>query len=144
MCYFSAEASEKVDAQKGHVLQVKRQMHGTKWLMLAKSRTVACLKPGTEVEISKVPFIWRWRINSVEAGSKALFRCLDKGNREDRDVFLFPDGQTIPLQQLPQRLKMTVTAVPVSQAPRREFPDFEALEKEFEGIEVEGFEEVGV
>jgi hypothetical protein len=144
MCYFSAEASEKVDAQKGHVLQVERQMHGTKWLMLAKSRTVACLRPGTEVEISKVPFIWRWRINSVEAGSKALFHCLDKGNREDRDVFLFPDGQTVPLQQLPHRLKMTVTAVPVSQAPRREFLDFEALEKEFEGIEVEEFEEVGV
>jgi hypothetical protein len=144
MCYFSAEASEKIDAQNGHVLQVKRQMHGTKWLMLAKSRTVACLKPGTEVEISKVPFIWRWRINPVEAGTKALFRCLDKGNREDRDVFLFPDGRTVSLQHLPHRLKMTVTAVPVSQAPRREFLDFEALEKEFEEIEVQEFEEVGV
>ena len=144
MCYFSAEASEKVDAQKGHVLQVKRQMHGTKWLMLAKSRTVACLKPGTEVEISKVPFIWRWRINSVESGSKAIFRCLETGNREDRDVFLFADGRTISLQQLPHRLKMSVTAVPVSQAPRREFPGFEALEKEFEEIEVQELEEVGV
>jgi hypothetical protein len=143
MCYFSAEASEKVDAQKGHVLQVKRQMHGTKWLMLAKSRTVACLKPGTEVEISKVPFTWRWRSNPVEAGTKALFRCLDKGNREDRDIFLFPDGRTVSLQQLPHRLKMTVTAVPVSQAPRREFLDFEALEK-FEEFEVQEFEEVGV
>ena len=144
MCYFSAEASEKVDAQKGHVLQVKRQMHGTKWLMLARSRTVACLKPGTEVEISKVPFIWRWRINSVESGTKAIFRCLDAGNREDRDVFLFPDGRTISLQQLPHRLKMTVTSVPVSQSRGGAFPDFEALENEFEEIEVEEFEEVGV
>ena len=112
--------------------------------MLAKSRTVACVITGTEVEISKVPFFWRWRMNLVEAGTKAVFRCLDKGNREDRDVFLFPDGRVVSLQQLPHRLKMTVTAVPVSEVTYREFLDIEAPEMEFQEMEVQEFEEVGV
>lgn len=42
------------------MLQVKLQMHGTNWLMLAGTKMVACLKPGTEVEISRIPFILQW------------------------------------------------------------------------------------
>ena len=47
MCYYSSHASRIVNAQAGDVLQVKAQMHGTNWLMLAGTKMVACLQPGT-------------------------------------------------------------------------------------------------
>ncbi len=132
MCYYSAHTAKIVNAQTGDVLQFKAQMHGTNWRILAGTKLVACLKPGTEVEILKIPFIARWNCKRIEPGVKATFQCLDSGDRLNRDVFVLADGQPVSLQQLPHRLTMRVTAVPVPRRPRQEFPDLKVDVEELE------------
>jgi hypothetical protein len=131
MCYYSSYTAKAVDAQAGDVLQVKSQMHGTNWLMLASTKLVACLRPGTEVEILKIPLLARW-ICKIQSGIKATFQCLNAGDRLQRDVFLLAGGQQVSLQQLPHRLKMRVTVVAVPERPREEPPDLEVWVEELE------------
>jgi hypothetical protein len=131
MCYYSSHAAKVVNAQAGDVLQVKTQMHGTNWLVLAGTKTVACLKPGTEVEIARVPFLSRWFCR-VRLGLKATFQCRRSGERMRRDVFLLPDGQQVLLEQVPHRLQIRVTAVPVPERPRKGSPDLEIRVEELE------------
>jgi hypothetical protein len=112
MCYYSSHTSKVVNAQTGDVLQVKLQMHGTNWLMLAGTKMVACLKPGTEVEISRIPFILRWTCK-VKQGARALFTSAKSAAPSKRDCFILGDGQVLRLSELPHRLRLKVIAVPV-------------------------------
>ena len=129
MCYYSTHASEVINAQAGDVLQVKTQMHGTNWLMLAGTKTVACLKPGTEVEISRIPFILRWT-GKVKQGTRVLFTSVKSADPPKRDCFILGDGQMVRLNELPHRLKLKVIAVPVAR--RKESPDLGFREAELE------------
>jgi hypothetical protein len=112
MCYYSTHASEVIDARAGDVLQVKTQMHGTNRLMLAGTKMVACLKPGTEVEISRIPFILRWTCK-VKQGARAVFTSVKSAAPTKRDCFILGDGQVVGLNDLPHRLRLKVIAVPV-------------------------------
>ena len=122
MCYYSSYTAKVVDAQAGDVLQVKSQMHGGNWLMLAGTKTVACLKPGTEVEISRIPLILRWACE-VKQEARALFTSVKSADPTKRDSFILGDGQVVWLNELPHRLKMKVIAVPVPERPRKESSD---------------------
>ena len=122
MCYYSSYTAKVVDAQAGDVFQVKSQMHGGNWLMLAGTKTVACLKPGTEVEISRIPLILRWACE-VKQEARALFTSVKSADPTKRDSFILGDGQVVWLNELPHRLKMKVIAVPVPERPRKESSD---------------------
>ncbi len=124
MCYYSSYTAKVVDAKAGDVLQVKSQMHGTNWLMLAGTKTVACLKPGTEVEISRIPFILRWTCK-VKQGTRALFTSVKSADPAKRDCFILGDGQVVQLNELPHRLKLKVIAVAVYEQRRKQSPDWE-------------------
>jgi hypothetical protein len=112
MCYYSTHASEVIDAQAGDELQVRLHMHGSKCLTLADTKIVACLKPGTEVEISRIPFILRWTCK-VKQGARALFTSAKSAAPSKRDCFILGDGQVLRLSELPHRLRLKVIAVPV-------------------------------
>ena len=131
MCYYSSHASRIVNAQAGDVLQVKAQMHGTNWLMLAGTKMVACLQPGTEVEVSRIPFILRWTCK-VKPGARALFTSVKSEEPTKRDCFILGDGQAKRLNELPHRLQMKVIAVPVPERSRKESPDLEVRVEELE------------
>ena len=131
MCYYSSHIAKVVDAQAGDVLQVKTQMHGTNWLMLAGTKTVACLKPGAEVEISRIPFILRWTCK-VKQGTRALFTSVRLTDATKRDYFVLGDGQVVRVNELPHRLKMKVIAVPVLDRPAQRPADLEVREAESE------------
>ncbi|PYV38626.1 MAG: hypothetical protein DMG06_25255 [Acidobacteria bacterium] len=131
MCYYSSHAAKVVDAQAGDVLQVKTHLHGTNWLMLAGTKTVACLKPGTEVEISRIPFILRWTCK-VKQGTRALFTSVRLTDATKRDYFVLGDGQVVRVNELPHRLKMKVIAVPVLDRPAQRPADLEVREAEWE------------
>jgi hypothetical protein len=129
MCYYSTHASEVIDAQAGDELQVKLQMHGSKCLMLADTKMVACLKPGTEVEISRIPFISRWTCK-VKQGARALFTSAKSAAPNKRDCFILGDGEVVRLNELPHRLRLKVIAVPVQRP--KEFLDLTFREAERE------------
>ena len=131
MCYYSSYTAKVVDAQAGDVLQVKSQMHGTNWVMLAGTKTVACLKPGTEVEISRIPLILRWTCKA-KPGARALFTSAKSTDPTMRDCFILGDGQVVRLDELPHRLQMKVTAVPVPERPRKVSPELEVRVEELE------------
>ena len=131
MCYYSSYTAKVVDAQAGDVLQVTSQMHGTNWLMLAGTKMVACLKPGTEVEVSRIPRILQWKCK-VKPGARALFPSVKSSDPTKRDSFILGDGQAIRLNELPHRLQMKVIAVPVPERSRKESPDLEVRVEELE------------
>jgi hypothetical protein len=129
MCYFSAEASDRVDAQTGDVLQVKTRVYGTNCVVVAGSNTVACLKPGTEVEISSIPWLWRWKAK-LQPRTRVLFTSVESVDPRKRDGFILGNGEVVWLNELPHRLKMKVISVPVSQLSsletgRKQVEDFE-------------------
>ena len=130
MCYYSSHTSKVVNAQTGDVLQVKLRMHGTNWLMLAGTKMVACLKPGTEVEISRIPFILQWTCK-VKQGARALFTSVKSADPTKRDCFILGDGQVVQLNELPHRLKLKVIAVPM-QRPSQESSALEIRVSELE------------
>jgi hypothetical protein len=121
------EPAGSIQVRKGHVLEVKTGPDGSNYLLLAGSKAIALLRPGTEVAILRIPLLWRWKGNlkylSLKAGMKATFQRRDSG-AQTRAVFLFADGRLVSLEELPQRLRMTVTAVPAGHA---SFDDPEVL-----------------
>ena len=131
MCYYSSYTAKAVDAQAGDVLQVKTHMDGTNWLMLAGTKMVACLKPGTEVEISRIPLILRWACE-VKQEARALFTSVKSADPTKRDCFILGDGQVVRFNELPHRLRMKVIALPVSELPRKQSPDLEVRVEELE------------
>jgi hypothetical protein len=100
-------------------------MHGTNWLMLTGTKMVACLKPGTEVEISRIPFILRWTC-AVKPGARALVTLAKSAAFRKRDGFILGNGQVVGLNELPHRLKMRVIALPMPERHREESLDLEA------------------
>ena len=55
MCYASAEGHSR-DATQDEVLVVRRQPHGSNWLVSPEdASTAVCLRTGTEVELLYIP-----------------------------------------------------------------------------------------
>ena len=114
-----AKSAGSIQVRKGHVLEVKTGPHGSNWLLLAGSKALALLHPGTEVAILRIPLLWRWKGNlkhlPIKAGMRATFQRRDSGAKTHA-VLLFANGRLVSLKELPQGLRMTVTAVPVDVA----------------------------
>jgi hypothetical protein len=113
------ESAGSIQVRKGHVLEVKTGPDGSNSLLLSGSKAIALLRPGTEVAILRIPLLWRWKGNlkhlPLKAGMRASFQRRDSGV-QTRAMFLFADGRLVSLEELPQRLRMTVTSVPADRA----------------------------
>lgn len=133
MCYYSATAVKKVDAQEGQRLEV-RQPHGVNWLMVSGCDRVACLKPGTELEMVRLPWLWRWK-RKVRPGSRVLFTVTPAEHVLRRDSFSLSDGRRLALNELPEGLQLYVVAVPRVELHRKEDSGFESFESETEEME---------
>jgi len=109
------ESAGSIQIRKGHVLEVKTGLDGSNCLLVAGSKRIALLHPGTELAILSIPILWRWkgglRHLPLEAGMRAIFQHRMSGAVR-RAEFLFADGRTVSMEELPHRLRMTVTSVP--------------------------------
>jgi hypothetical protein len=109
------EWAGSIQVRMGHVLEVETGPDGSNYLLVAGSKAIAVLRPGTEVAILRIPLLWRWkgglRHLPIKAGMRAIFQRR-KSRAETRAVFLFADGRLASPEELPQRLRMTVTSVP--------------------------------
>jgi hypothetical protein len=111
----AVESAGSIQVRKGHVLEVKTRPDGSNCLLVAGSKAMAVLRPGTEVAILRIPLLWRWkgglRHLSLLAGMRAIFQHRKSGTQR-RVEFIFADGRMVSLKELPQGLRMTVTSVP--------------------------------
>ena len=109
------ESAGSIQIRKGHVLEVKTGPDGSNCVLIAGSKARAVLRRGTEIAILRIPLLWRWkgglRHLPLKAGMRATFQRPDSG-AQNRSVFLFADGWMVSLEDLPQRLRMTVTSLP--------------------------------
>jgi hypothetical protein len=96
MCYFSAEGRSR-EAKEDEVLVVKRQPHGTKWLVSHEdASTAVCLRTGTEVELLYVPEETQRRFG-VPQEATAVFKTDDWWRR---DVFVLKNGRKVVLRKM--------------------------------------------
>jgi hypothetical protein len=96
MCYFSAEGHSR-EAREGEALIVRRQPHGTNWLVSPEdASTPVCLRTGTEVELLYIPEDTQRRFG-LPAEVKATFKMLDWWRR---DVFVLQNGRKALLRKL--------------------------------------------
>ena len=110
MCYFSAEGRSR-DAKEDEVLLVKRQHHGTNWLVSPDDHaTAVCMRDGTHLELLYIP-----EKTQEQFGLPLEATATFKQHGElpyDRDVLVLKDGQTIPLQKLRDGQVIKVMSVP--------------------------------
>ncbi len=96
MCYFSDEGRSR-NSRQGEVLVVRRQSHGTKWLVSPDdTSTAVCLKEGTEVELLYIPEHTQRQLG-LPRETIATFKLRDWWRC---DVFLFRNGRKAPLKKL--------------------------------------------
>jgi hypothetical protein len=109
------EAERSIKVRKGHVLEVKTGSNGSNCLLVAGSKRIALLHPGTELAILSIPLLWRWkgglRHLPLKGGMRAIFQHRMSGAVR-RAEFVFADGRLLSVEELPHRLRMTVTLVP--------------------------------
>jgi hypothetical protein len=96
MCYFSAEGHSR-SSREDEVLVVKRQPHGTNWLVSPDDgSTAVCLRPGTECELLFIPDETRQKYG-VPQEIKATFKIKDWWRR---DLFVLKNGRKVQLKHL--------------------------------------------
>ena len=111
MCYFSAEGRSR-DAREDEVLLVKRQLHGTNWLVSPDDHSTAvCLRDGTHLELLYIPKETQQQFG-LPREAKTTFRQQGKVDRRDRDILVLGDGRGIPLQQLCDGQVIKVVSAP--------------------------------
>src|SRR2546425_5803357 len=99
MCYFSAEGRSR-DAREDDVLLVKRQLHGTNWLVSPDDHSTAvCLRDGTNLELLYIPKETQQQFGLPQE-AKITFRQQGKVDSRDRDILVLEDERRIPLQKL--------------------------------------------
>jgi hypothetical protein len=114
MCYFSAEGHSR-NSREDEVLVVKRQPHGTNWLVSPDDcSTAVCLRQGTEVELLYIPDETR-RKYGVAQEAKASFKMKDWWRR---DLFVLKNGRKVQLKNL--QPGQVVRVLSVEAASRRE------------------------
>ena len=107
MCYFSAEGHSR-EAREGEALVVRRQPHGTNWLVSPEdASTAVCLRTGTEVELLYIPEDTQRRFG-LPAEVKAIFKMNDWWQR---DVFVLKNGRKVVLRKLREGQVVRVLSV---------------------------------
>jgi hypothetical protein len=108
MCYVSAEGHSRV-ARANEVLVVRRQPHGSKWLVSPEdTSTAVCLRTGTEVELLYIPEDTQRRFG-LPVEVKASFKTDDWWRR---DVFVLNNGRKVVLRKLQEGQVVRVLSVP--------------------------------
>jgi hypothetical protein len=108
MCYVSAEGHSRA-ARANEVLVVRRQPHGSKWLVSPEdTSTAVCLRTGTEVELLYIPEDTQRRFG-LPVEVKASFKTDDWWRR---DVFVLNNGRKVVLRKLQEGQVVRVLSVP--------------------------------
>jgi hypothetical protein len=108
MCYVSAEGHSRA-ARANEVLVVRRQPHGSKWLVSPEDTfTAVCLRTGTEVELLYIPEDTQRRFG-LPVEVKASFKTDDWWRR---DVFVLNNGRKVVLRKLQEGQVVRVLSVP--------------------------------
>jgi len=117
MCYPSAEGRSR-DARQDEVLVVRRQPHGSNWLVSPEdTSTAVCLRTGTEVELLYIPEETQQRFGTQQEAT-ATFKTDDWWRH---DVFLLNNGRKVLLRKLRQGQVVRVLQVPEGQLKKRSF-----------------------
>ena len=107
MCYVSAEGRSR-NARGDEVLVVRRQPHGSNWLVSPEdTSTAVCLRTGTEVELLYIPEDTQRRFG-VPVEVKAIFKMNDWWQR---DVFVLKNGRKVVLRKLREGQVVRVLSV---------------------------------
>jgi hypothetical protein len=107
MCYVSAEGHSR-NARADEVLVVRRQPHGTNWLVSPEdASTAVCLRTGTEVELLYIPEDTQRRFG-LPVEIKATFKMEDWWRR---DVFVLQNGRKALLRKLQEGQVVRVLSV---------------------------------
>jgi hypothetical protein len=108
MCYVSAEGRSR-HARGDEVLVVRRQRHGSNWLVSPEdASTAVCLRTGSEVELLYVPEEMQRRFG-VPQEARAIFKTDDWWRR---DVFVLQNGRKVILRKLQEGQVVRVLSVP--------------------------------
>jgi hypothetical protein len=108
MCYASAEGHSR-DARADEVLVVRRQPHGSNWLVSPEdTSTAVCLRTGTEVELLYIPEDTQRRFRLPQE-TMATFKMADWWRR---DVFVLSNGRKGLLRKLQEGQVVRVLSVP--------------------------------
>jgi len=109
MCYASAEGHSR-NARADEALVVRRQPHGTNWLVSPEDASIAvCLTTGTEVELLYVPEETQRRFGVTQEAT-AVFKTDDWWQR---DVFVLKNGRKALLRKLQEGQVVRVLSVPI-------------------------------
>jgi hypothetical protein len=107
MCYASAEGRSR-NARSDEVLVVRRQPHGSNWLVSHEDvSTAVCLRTGTEVELLYIPEDTQRRFG-LPVEVKAIFKMNDWWQR---DVFVLKNGRKVVLRKLREGQVVRVLSV---------------------------------
>ena len=107
MCYASAEGHSR-DARADEVLVVRRQPHGSNWLVSPEdASTAVCLRTGTEVELLYIPEETQRRFG-LPAGDHSH---IQDGDWWRRDVFVLKNGRKVLLRKLQEGQVVRVLSV---------------------------------
>jgi len=107
MCYVSAEGHSR-DARADEVLVVRRQPHGSNWLVSPEeASTAVCLRTGTEVELLYIPEDTQRRFG-VPQETTATFKMEDWWRR---DAFVLKNGRKVVLRKLREGQVVRVLSV---------------------------------
>jgi hypothetical protein len=110
MCYVSAEGHSR-DARAEEVLVVRRQPHGSNWLVSSEdASTAVCLRTGTEVELLYIPAETQQRFGTQQEAT-AMFKA---GDWWRRDVFVLNSGRKVLLRKLREGQVVRVLSIPVA------------------------------
>ena len=106
MCYVSAEGHSR-DARADEVLVVRRQPHGSNWLVSPEdTSTAVCLRTGTEVELLYIPEDTQRRFG-VPQETTATFKM----DWWRRDAFVLKNGRKVVLRKLREGQVVRVLSV---------------------------------
>ena len=107
MCYAPAEGHSR-DARQDEVLVVRRQPHGSNWLVShVDACTAVCLRTGTEVELLYIPEVTQ-RQFGLSGEVKATFKTDDWWRR---DGFVLDNGRKMLLRKLQEGQVVRVLSV---------------------------------
>ena len=108
MCYFSAEGHSR-DAREGEALIVRRQPHGTNWLVSPENAsTPVCLRTGTEVELLYIPAETQRRFGLTQEAT-ALF---ETNHWWWPDLLVLRNGRRVRLKKLQEGQVVRVLSLP--------------------------------
>ena len=108
MCYASAEGHSRNARADEVLLIVRRQPHGTNWLVSPEdASTAVCLRSGTAIELLYVPEETQRRFDTQQEAT-AVFKTDDWWRR---DVFVLNNGRKALLRKLQEGQVVRVLSV---------------------------------